>query len=70
MKTSTIVVSTVAALSMASVLGIAYAQSGYSTGTNQGASSGATGATGTSGTSGTMNQPDAADTQARLRRAT
>lgn len=53
MKAANIVVSTVAALSMASVLGIAYAQSTYSdpqTGTtNQDAS-------------GTMNQQDATGT--------
>lgn len=57
MKAANIVVSTVAALSMASVLGIAYAQSTYSdpqTGTtNQGA---------TTGTTGTMNQQDATGT--------
>jgi len=53
MKASNIVVSTVAALSMASVLGIAYAQSTYSdtqTGTTN------------QGTSGTMNQQDATGT--------
>lgn len=50
MKASNIVVSTVAALSMAGVLGIAYAQSTYSdtpTGTTNPEAS------------GTMNQPDA-----------
>jgi len=53
MKASNIVVSTVAALSMASVLGIAYAQSTYSdpqTGTTN------------RGTSGTMNEQDATGT--------
>lgn len=53
MKAANIVVSTVAALSMASVLGIAYAQSTYSdpqTGTTN------------QGTSGTMNQQDATGT--------
>lgn len=53
MKASNIVVSTIAALSMASVLGIAYAQSSYSdpqTGTTS------------QGTSGTMNQQDATGT--------
>lgn len=53
MKASNIVVSTIAALSMASVLGIAYAQSSYSdpqTGTTN------------QGTSGTMNQQDATGT--------
>ncbi|OGU21188.1 MAG: hypothetical protein A2580_07850 [Hydrogenophilales bacterium RIFOXYD1_FULL_62_11] len=53
MKVSNIVVSTVAALSMASVLGIAYAQSSYS--------DPQTGAT-NQGTSGTMNQQDATGT--------
>jgi len=53
MKASNIVVSTVAALSMAGVLGIAYAQSTYSdpqTGTTA------------QDTSGTMNQQDATGT--------
>jgi hypothetical protein len=53
MKASNIVVSTIAALSMASVLGIAYAQSTYSdtqTGTTN------------QGTTGTMNQQDATGT--------
>lgn len=51
MNVSKIVVSTVAALSMASVLGIAYAQSAYS--------DPQTGTTDRSTTTGTMNEPDA-----------
>lgn len=53
MKASNIVVSTVAALSMASVLGIAYAQSTYSD-TQSGTTS--------QGATGTMNQQDATGT--------
>jgi len=56
MKAANIVVSTVAALSMASVLGIAYAQSGYSD-TQRGTTN-----QGTSGPGGTMNQQDATGT--------
>ncbi len=55
MNVSTIVVSTVAALSMASVLGIAYAQSTYS--------DPQTGTTDRGTTTGTMNEQDATGTQ-------
>ena len=54
MKVSKIVVSTVAALSMASVLGIAYAQSTYS--------DPQTGTTNRGTTTGTMNEQDATGT--------
>jgi hypothetical protein len=57
MKAST-VVSTVAALSMASVLGIAYAQSTYSDPQTGTTSQGTT----NQGTTGTMNQQDATGT--------